>query len=93
MLNKYEMAMDMSKCLDSKKRKSHDVEVVLAVGVGVDALLAVVGKLVEDFGEARTTFGTITPEIVLKLATFKLLAAFDLDNGDDNDDNDKDEGE
>ncbi len=25
MLNKYEMAMDMSKCFDSKKRSSHEL--------------------------------------------------------------------
>ena len=51
--------MDMSKCLDSKKRSSHDVEVaVVATAGGIELTLA---------------GAVMFPEIVLRLVDFRLL--------------------
>lgn len=56
--------MDMSKCLDSKKRSSHDVEVLLAAGV----VVVVGGVNVGVVAVESLPLGMIGP----KLGDFKL---------------------
>ena len=68
--------MDISKCLDSKKRNSHDVEATLVLTTG-GIELPLIDMAV--FELLLLVLEMILPEIVLRLVDFKLLLTIEED--------------